>query len=93
MRGKCSVQKLASLQQVANVRMWLYFTGYLEVERSDLVEVSCRLGSEHARSTPFSFDGNGKDTSTPSVSKYRYCAYLNAKTTVGHPENLLFTLK
>ena len=71
--------------------MCLYFTGYLEVARSDLVEVSCRLGSEHARSAPFSFDG--KDTSTPSVSKYRYCTYLNAKTIVGHPEKLLLTLK
>ena len=47
----------------------LYFTGYLEVGRSDLVEVSCRLSSRrYLKICPF----DGKDTSTPSVSKYRY---------------------
>ena len=76
-RGKHSVRKLKAfcskvgfrLQQVANVTTWLYFTGYLEVERSDLVEVSCRLSRRRYRKIcPF----DGKDTSTPSVSKYRY---------------------
>ena len=65
---KHSVRELASLEQVANMPTWVYFMDYLEVGRSDLVQVSCRLSIRIYRKICH----DGKDTSTTSVSKYRY---------------------
>ena len=83
---KHSVRELASLEQVANMPTCLYFTGYLEVARSDLVEVSCRLSSRrYLKICPC----DGKDTSTPSsVSKYRYVSFFGPSwhVCIGWPE-------